>query len=86
MCSTLSPLTATATLMSEQPRDLKSSSEDALKHLVNYDVVILMDDSGSMGYQAGPHKRRWDLVWNVVLSTVAGADKPRVRQWKSWRK
>ena len=85
MHSAPSPFTVTATLMSDQPHDFTSSSENVLKHLVNYDVVILMDDSGSMSHYAGSHKRRWDQVRNAILSTVAGADNPRVRRWTLWR-
>jgi hypothetical protein len=56
-------LTATATLMSVQPRNLTScSSEDVLQDLVNYGVIILMDDSLSMS-------NWWDQVcgaWMVM--------------------
>ena len=43
-------------------------SEDALEQLSDYDVVILMDDSLSMG---GAY---WDQVGNMFPSTTTGAD------------
>ncbi|KAF9782214.1 hypothetical protein BJ322DRAFT_1074864 [Thelephora terrestris] len=45
--------------MSAKPRNLASSSEDSLQCLVNYDVIILMDDSGSMGDY-------WDQATDVM--------------------
>jgi hypothetical protein len=70
-----------------QPRNPKSSSEDVLQYLVNYDVIILMDDSGSMSLFNGSSKSLWDQVWGAVItSTTAGADDMRVRRWKLCRK
>jgi len=41
-------------------------AENPLIQLVNYEVIILMDDSISMG------GTRWKQVWDMFLSTVTG--------------
>lgn len=47
-----------------KPKRTASFDEDVLKQLVNYDVIILMDDSGSM------LNSRWEQVRNTFLSTL----------------
>ncbi|KAF9782213.1 hypothetical protein BJ322DRAFT_1074853 [Thelephora terrestris] len=58
-----------------QPRNSKSSSEDVLQYLVNYDVIILMDDSGSMSLFNGSSKSLWDRAMEVMQKVTEVAMK-----------
>ena len=53
-----------------------SPYENILKQLVNYDVIILMDDSYSM------RGTRWKQARNAPISIIAGTDHLRIRQKK----
>jgi len=51
-----------------------ATSEDDLKQLIYYDVVVLIDDSGSM------YGSLWDQVRDIFLSTVMEADDVCIRR------
>jgi len=70
----LTPLTINTAPMPFRFSKPAATSEDILNQLVNYDVVILVDDSGSMS------GKRWKQVRNIFLSTVTGADDLCIRR------
>jgi len=63
----------------ESQKPVAPLAENPLLELVNYEVIILMDDSRSM------LGRRWEQVWDMFLSTVTGvgADCLCIRRSKS---
>ena len=54
--------------MFSRARKPQPVSEDVLKQLVNYEVIVLMDDSGSM------MGKNWKHVRNSFLPTLTGTD------------
>ena len=53
-------------MKSESQKPVAPLAENPLIQLVNYEVIILMDDSRSM------LGTRWNQVWDMFLSTVTG--------------